>query len=167
MSGRIAFALTRPLLRVLQEARDAGVALDEELLATVRAIELAGEAYTAAEVAAATAGVGSPPGVSGSRPGVEARKSSAASVDLLAVGPPVRHDPAVMTTTAAAARLGCQPRNVRDLAARRVLPGRRLDSGQWVFDAAEVDAFAAQRSRKRPHRGHDDQGRLATAAGGE
>ncbi|GAC59021.1 hypothetical protein GOHSU_68_00130 [Gordonia hirsuta DSM 44140 = NBRC 16056] len=49
-------------------------------------------------------------------------------------------------TATAAALLGCTPANVRDLAGRGTLPGRRI-SGRWVFDRTTVQLEAARRRR--------------------
>lgn len=53
-----------------------------------------------------------------------------------------------MTAKAAADRLGCTDRHVRDLARREVLRGRQLASGQWLFDPHDVDHHAAERAAR-------------------
>jgi excisionase family DNA binding protein len=51
---------------------------------------------------------------------------------------------APMTTSQVATRLGCGERNVRALAKRKTLRGRQI-SGRWLFERADVDAYAAER----------------------
>ncbi|MEC4763361.1 helix-turn-helix domain-containing protein [Mycobacterium sherrisii] len=50
----------------------------------------------------------------------------------------------LLDSDAAAALLGCTPGNVRDLARRRSLPGRRV-GGRWVFERTAVERRAAAR----------------------
>lgn len=61
------------------------------------------------------------------------------------VGDSVRVDPEMMTTAQVATRLGCGERNVRALADRQTLPGRRHHRHGWLFHPDDVAAFVAAR----------------------
>lgn len=50
-----------------------------------------------------------------------------------------------LDAVAVAELLGCKPRNVRDLAARRRLHGDRV-GGRWLFTPEVVDAYVAERA---------------------
>lgn len=55
VTGRVAARLSRPLAGLLRQARDQGERLDEEVVATVSAIEQAGREYAASRVRAGSA----------------------------------------------------------------------------------------------------------------
>ena len=135
VTGRVAYRLGRLLLAELRRARDNGEVVDAELVATIRAIEAAGTAYAqklTSEAAAEGTGTSAPsdaeaPAITGPQPAVGDGEMTA-----------------TMTTAAVAARLGCSERNVRALADRGALPGRRVGRA-WVFDAVEVEEYATAR----------------------
>ena len=116
ISGRVAYRLGRLLLTELRRARDQGEALDAELVATIYAIEAAGLAYVHRVTATDPAGADA----SASR----------------------RRE--VLTVAEVAVRLECSHRNVRALATRGALAGRR-DGRSWVFDPVDVEEYAATR----------------------
>ena len=126
VSGRVAYRLGRLLMTELRRARDQGEALDPELVATIYAIEAAGLAYvdrvTGTEV-----------------PPADAEESLAAPLHAT---PSSRHD--TLTVSEVATRLGCSERNVRALATRGALAGRR-DGRSWLFDHVDVEEYAASR----------------------
>ena len=55
----------------------------------------------------------------------------------------------MLTTTEVASRLGCSTRNVRALAERGALPGRRLGRS-WTFDAVDVQDYIDKRRTDEP-----------------
>lgn len=123
VSGRVARMFTPVLVAAIRKARDAGQYLDVELVATVRHLEEAGEAFVAARGAVERSAVG----MSGIPPGDESATMS------------------MMSTTDVARRLGCGTRNVRALAERGTLPGRRVGS-VWSFEAADVEDYLERKA---------------------
>lgn len=143
VSGRVAYRMARLLVAELRRARDNGERLDPELIATIRAIEAAGRAYATRRIDAALAADGDdpveatssvPPADDGERPAPEPDPESVGHVAGVA-----------MSTAAVAARLGCSERNVRALADRGALAGRRVGR-TWVFDPVDVEEYAAARA---------------------
>lgn len=119
-----AYLLDRHLLRpVLARTRRGDLA--PELQELVRAIEQESWHYASERIAASRSAAG------GTR-GMPAPST-----------PPTLADE--MTTSAAAQLLGCTARNVRSLATRKTLRGRRM-AGRWFFERAEVEALVARRT---------------------
>jgi hypothetical protein len=77
---------------------------------------------------------------SGSHPGM-------GSADEVCVGIVDATD--LVDTKEAAAMLGCQPRNVRDLHARKVLESGRLVAGRLMFERVEIAAEVNRRAEAR------------------
>lgn len=120
-----AYLLDRHLLRpVLTRIRRDDLA--PELQALVRAVEFASWHYASERVQASR-------GAGAGTPGMPAPST-----------PPTLGE---MTTSAAAQLLGCTTRNVRSLATRKTLRGRRI-AGRWFFEAAEVEALVARRTER-------------------
>ncbi len=124
VSGKVARQLAGPLAGLLARARANGERLDEDLVATVAALEEAGRRYAVDRV---QAGLRSAGGTA-----VDAGRTAVATMTA-------------MDTTETAAALGCSERNVRALAKRGTLPGRQAGS-RWLFDRAAVDDLARRRS---------------------
>ncbi len=123
VTGRVARMLTPVLVSALRKARDEGQSLDVELVATVKHLEDAGEAFAAARAAV--------------------QRSAAGTLGIPPYDPPVTM--ALMSTADVAQRLGCGTRNVRALAERGTLPGRRVGS-VWSFDPADVEHYLERRA---------------------
>ena len=120
VTGAVAYRLSRLLLTEMRRARDRGERLDPELVRTVLAIERAGREYATRRVLGALAA--SDDGTTGIPPADEHETT------------------AVLTTTEVASRLGCSTRNVRALAERGALPGRRVGRS-WTFDVVDVQEY--------------------------
>ena len=116
VSGRVAALLCRPLRKLLLKARDDGARLDDDVLATVAAIERAGRAYTSGRLAA-------------SDDGTPKRPMTAAA------SPSDMHG--WFSTSAVADRLGCTERNVRRLIASERLASTRVGRAHLI-DPAEL-----------------------------
>ena len=120
VTGAVAYRLSKLLMSEMRRARDRGEHLDPDLVKTVLAIDAAGREYATRRVLNALA----------------------ASADGMG-GIPPRDEPAtndMLTTTEVATRLGCSPRNVRALAERGALPGRRVGRS-WTFDVVDVQEY--------------------------
>lgn len=108
----------------MRRARDRGERLDPELVKTVLAIDSAGREYATRRVLDALAA--SDDGTTG-------------------IPTPEEHETTdVLTTTEVAARLGCSTRNVRALAERGALRGRRVGRS-WTFDVVDVQEYIETR----------------------
>ena len=108
----------------MRRARDRGERLDPELVKTVLAIDSAGREYATRRVLDALAA--SDDGTTG-------------------IPTPEEHETTdVLTTTQVAARLACSTRNVRALAERGALPGRRVGRN-WTFDVVDVQEYIETR----------------------
>lgn len=103
VSARAAALLNRPLRRLLREARERGERIDDEVLATVAAIDRAGHAYASERVLASSEFGMSP------LPLTEAPSCSGSD--------------GLLSTSEVADRLGCGERNVV-----RLISERRLSS---------------------------------------
>ena len=123
VTGRVASRIARPLGRLLREARDRGERIDDDVAATVSAIERASRSYAARRVLA------------GSVDGT-ARPMSA---ELTAVSPDE------LGTTDVATRLGCTERNVIKLLATGRLDGRMVGRS-WLVDSGSVARLLEERS---------------------
>ncbi len=122
---RAAWRMARLLVSQVREARERGERLDDELLATVAAIETSANFYAARRAGCAT--------------------SCATTTDPLAVSA-TPGTLARMTTPDVAARIGCSSSHVTSLARRRVLPAEQLGRA-WTFSPTDVEAFLAGRSQ--------------------
>lgn len=120
VTGAVAYRLSRLLMAEMRRARDRGERLDSDLIATVLAIDEAGREYATRRVLGALAA--SEDGTTG----IPLREAD----DITAV----------LTTTEVAARLGCSARNVRALAERGALSGRRVGRS-WTFDVVDVQEY--------------------------
>jgi excisionase family DNA binding protein len=121
LSARVCARLDAIVDAVDRQSRLDGLPLPPEVRAALDGIRAAGRTYRSAARAAlptATADSGS--------------TGSAATPRSVKVGD--------MTTTAVAAQLKTGERNVRDLAARGALPGRRVGRA-WLFDAVDVAEY--------------------------
>jgi excisionase family DNA binding protein len=116
VTGQVAARLSRPLVGLLRQARDRGERLDDELVATVSAIERAGREYAASRVRAGSA--------SGTAELDSAELPSGSGVDGL-------------STAKAAAQLRCSERWVTKLIASRRLEAQRVGRA-WLVDAASL-----------------------------
>ena len=124
VTGAVAYRLSKLLMAEMRRARDRGERIDPELVNTVLAIEAAGREYATRRVldALAASDDGSP-----------------------GIPPPGdREITDVLTTTEVASRLGCSTRNVRALAERGALPGRRVGRS-WTFDVVDVQEYIESR----------------------
>lgn len=120
VTGAVAYRLSKLLMSEMRRARDRGERLDADLVKTVLAIEAAGREYATRRVLGAlAASAEGTPGIPDS---------------------PQHETTDVLTTTEVAARLGCSTRNVRALAERGALPGRRVGRS-WTFDAVDVQEY--------------------------
>lgn len=129
VTGAVAYRLSKLLMTELRRARDRGEQLDRDLVATVLAIEEAGRAYATRRVLSALAA--SDDGTTGiPQPGE-------------------RETTDVLTTTEVADRLGCSTRNVRGLAERGALRGRRVGR-TWTFDVVDVQEYIDTRRTDEP-----------------
>ena len=129
VTGAVAYRLSRLLMAEMGRARDRGERLDPDLVRTVLAIDAAGREYATRRVLnALAASDDGTPGI----PESEEREITA-----------------VLTTTEVATRLGCSTRNVRALAARGALPGRRVGR-TWTFDAVDVQDYIDTRRTNEP-----------------
>lgn len=124
VTGAVAYRLSRLLMAEMRRARDRGERLDPDLVKTVLAIDAAGREYATRRVLGALAASGD--GTTGIPPQDE------------------RETTDVLTTTDVASRLGCSTRNVRALAERGALPGRRVGR-TWTFDAVDVQDYIETR----------------------
>ena len=120
VTGAVAYRLARLLMAEMGRARDRGERLDPDLVKTVLAIDAAGREYATRRVLSALAA--SDDGTTGI-PDADAREITD-----------------VLTTTEVASWLGCSTRNVRALAERGALPGRRVGRS-WTFDAVDVQDY--------------------------
>ena len=120
VTGALAYRLSKLQMAEMRRARDRGERLDPELVKTVLAIEEAGRQYATTRVLGALAA--SDPGP----PGIP-QSGDHEITELL-------------TTTEVASRLGCSTRNVRALAERGALAGRRVGRS-WTFDAVDVQEY--------------------------
>jgi excisionase family DNA binding protein len=128
ISSRVAQRIAPPLVSALRSALRDGQVVDEEVTATVLAIEQVGHSYAAQRVLA----------------GTEKLSSESGSAEL----PHGTQSATVpeMSTDVAAARLGCTPRHVVGLIAQRRLSARRIGRGPWLVEAASVDAYRTRRA---------------------
>lgn len=124
VTGAVAYRLSKLLMAEMRRARDRGERLDPDLVQTVLAIDEAGREYATRRVLGALAA--SDDGT----PGIP-HADDRAITDVL-------------TTTQVASRLGCSTRNVRALAERGALPGRRVGRS-WTFDAVDVQDYIETR----------------------
>ena len=124
VTGAVAYRLSKLLMSEMSRARDRGERLDPDLVKTVLAIDAAGREYATRRVLGALAA--SDQGT----PGIP-QSGGSGTTDVL-------------TTTEVASRLGCSTRNVRALAERGALPGRRVGRS-WTFDAVDVQEYIETR----------------------
>ncbi|HUR48306.1 MAG TPA: helix-turn-helix domain-containing protein [Acidimicrobiales bacterium] len=120
VTGAVAYRLSRLLMAEMRRARDRGERLDPDLVATVLAIDEAGREYATRRVLGALAA------------------SADGSTGIPSSDDRETND--VLTTTEVAERLGCSTRNVRALAERGALPGRRVGRS-WTFDLVDVQEY--------------------------
>lgn len=132
ISGRVAALLNKPLARLLREARDQGVRVDDEVLSTASAIERASREYVLARVKA------------GSETGSD---SGTRAVPITAAPSPSVFD-GWLSTSAVADRIGCSERYVVRLIHESRLTSRRLGRAHLV-DPVEVERFLDDRARER------------------
>ena len=116
VSGRVAARLSRPLAGLVRQAHAAGERLDEELVATVAAIERAARDYAASRVRAGS--------VDGTTEPDLAELSSGSESNGL-------------STAETADRLGCSERWVTKLIAADRLAAQRVGRS-WVVDPASL-----------------------------
>lgn len=128
VSARVAALMSRPLRRLVAEARNGGERLDDEVLATVSAIDAAGRAYVSGRLLAS-----SDDGMA-RRPLAELAPSSVVDGWL--------------STSDVADRLGCSERNVVRLIAARRLPSVRVGRAHLI-DPAELARYLEDRSTLR------------------
>lgn len=128
VTGAVAYRLSKLLMAEMRRARDRGERLDPELVRTVLAIDEAGREYATRRVLGALAA------------------SDDGTTGIPQAGD--RETTDVLTTTEVASRLECSTRNVRALAERGALPGRRVGRS-WTFDAVDVQEYIETR------RGHE------------
>ena len=126
VSGRVAARLYRPLGQLIREARDRGERIDEEVLATAKAIESAGRSYAAGRVMA-TSDLGPPP-----LPTADVTSSSTPGEWL--------------STSAVADRLGCTERHVVRLIAEGHLASTRIGVAHLV-EPSELARYLEDRTR--------------------
>ncbi len=126
VTGRVARRLASPLIDLLRRARDAGERLDEDLVATVRALEEAGRAYAEGRVRASLT----------SANGHEQRPQTDMAPEL--------KSHAGITITEAAERLGVGERQARRLAADGRFGGRRVGKA-WIVDPVAVGEYVSER----------------------
>ena len=129
VTGPVAYRLSRLLMAEMRRARDRGERLDPDLVRTILAIDDAGREYANRRVLGALAASAD------GTPGIPQTDESART-DLL-------------TTTEVARRLECSTRNVRALAERGALPGRRVNR-TWLFDPVDVDEYIETRRTDEP-----------------
>ena len=120
VTGAVAYRLSNLLMAEMRRARDRGERLDPDLVRTVLAIDRAGRDYATRRVLNALAA------------------SDDGTTGIPLSGEHETTD--VLTTTEVASRLGCSARNVRALAERGALPGRRVGRS-WTFDVVEVQEY--------------------------
>ena len=123
VTGRVASRIARPLGRLLREARDRGERIDDEVAATVSAIERASHTYAARRVMAGTA-----EGTSRPR-----------SAELTAVSPDE------LGTADVATRLGVTERTVTNFLNAGRLQGRMVGR-TWLVDAGSVARLLEERA---------------------
>ena len=113
--GRVARRLAGPLSDLLRQARDRGEQVDEEVVATIRAIDLAGQAYAEGRVKAS---LSTSANGHGQRPEADMAAHSAGHAGI--------------TIAEAAHRLDVSERHARRLAAEGRFGGRRVGSTYLV-----------------------------------
>lgn len=115
VTSRVASRIARPLGRLLREAREGGERLDDEVVATVAALERASHHFAASRVAA----------------------GSATGTSDLALAELTSWSAHGLTTGEVADRLGCSERNVTKLLTTGRLTGRRAGRA-WLVDPDSV-----------------------------
>ena len=116
VSGRVAARLSRPLAGLVRQAHAAGEHLDEDLIATVAAIERAGREYAASRVRAGSV-------------------DGTAELDLAELPSGSGRDG--LSTAETADQLGCSERNVTKLIAANRLAAQRVGRS-WLVDPASL-----------------------------
>ena len=126
VSGRAAALLSRPLGRLLREARDRGERIDHEVIAIANAIERAGHSYATSRVLATSdSGTGALP--------IADTRSPSDPDDWL-------------STSAVADRLGCGERNVVRLITEGRLVSIRVGRNHRI-ERSELARYLEDRTR--------------------
>ena len=130
VTGRVARRLSAPLTDLLRRARDNGERLDEDLVATVRAICMADRAYTEGRIRASLV----------SANGHEEQPNEDMASDW-------RGHAGHISVAEAAERSGLGIRHVRRLAAEGRFGGRRVGSAHLVDPVALAEFMTEQGER--------------------